>query len=56
MKKILIEESVRLIRRLDVPISPVHVGGKPNLPLDMNVSPFDNSNTFKEGVSRTYFL
>lgn len=25
-----------------------------NVPLDLDVTPFDNSNTFKEGVSRTY--
>ena len=25
-----------------------------NVPLDFDVTPFDNSKTFKEGVSRTY--
>ncbi|WP_144463788.1 IS1380 family transposase, partial [Siminovitchia fortis] len=53
-KTILMEESAGLIRRLDADISPVDVGGKPYLPLDVDVSPFDNSNTFKEGVARTY--
>ena len=50
-KTILMEESADLIRRLDVAISPIDVGGKPYLPLDVDVPPFDNSD---EGVSRTY--
>lgn len=44
---------------MKAPLTPVHVtlrGGKEQefLPLDIDVSPFDNSNTKKEGVSYTY--
>ncbi|MCJ7843666.1 IS1380 family transposase [Lederbergia sp. NSJ-179] len=53
-KTILLEESANLIYRMDAAITPVYVGNKPYLPLDMDVSPFDNSKTMKEGVSRTY--
>src|SRR5690606_18146781 len=53
-KTILLEESADLIRRLDATITPVMVDGLPYLPLDFDVSPFDNSNSEKEGVSRTY--
>ncbi len=33
---------------------PLRVGEKEYVPVDMDVSPFDNSKTKKEGVSRTY--
>lgn len=55
---ILLEESADLLRSLEVPLTPVTVStrGKSQawLPLDLDVSPFDNSSTKKEGVSRTY--
>ncbi|MFD1904178.1 hypothetical protein ACFSQ7_09105 [Paenibacillus rhizoplanae] len=56
---ILLEESADLLRALKAPLTPVQAtlpNGKPSywLPLDLDVSPFDNSNTRKEGVSLTY--
>jgi len=55
---ILLEESASLLRNLGVTLTPVILGspGKERryLPLDVDVSPFDNSFTKKEGVSRTY--
>jgi hypothetical protein len=55
---ILLEESADLLSKMDLTLTPVEVGEHDNkrcyLPLDIDVSPFDNSNTKKEGVSRTY--
>lgn len=54
---VILEESGNLLRRLNVTISPVRLGpnkDRPYIPLDIDVSPFDNSGTKKEGVSRTY--
>ncbi|MCL6444974.1 MAG: IS1380 family transposase [Alicyclobacillus sp.] len=55
---ILLEESAGLLRALDVPLRPIELGEGSNarryIPLDIDVSPFDNSGTKKEGVSRTY--
>lgn len=54
---IVLEESANLLRKLDVSVSPVYLGRdkeRPYVPLDIDVSPFDNSGTKKEGVSRTY--
>lgn len=53
---ILLEESAELLKKTNAPLTPVYLGQKerPYLPLDIDVSPFDNSNTKKEGVSRTY--
>jgi len=48
---ILKEESADMIRRHAPQISPCH---KKYVPLDIDVSPFDNSGTKKEGVSWTY--
>jgi len=48
---ILKEESADMIKRHAPPISPCH---KNYVPLDIDVSPFDNSGTKKEGVSWTY--
>ena len=49
--KAIIDEGNRLIRLMQGPITP----SIDNLvPLDIDVSPFDNSETKKEGVSRTY--
>jgi hypothetical protein len=49
------EESARLLRRAIEP-SPVTVGAESFVPLDIDVTPMDNSNTKKEGVSCTYKL
>jgi hypothetical protein len=48
------EETAALIRRMAPRITPVKTSCGPFAPLDIDVSPFDNSKTFKEGVSRTY--
>lgn len=54
-KKIILEESTHLINQFDQPITPIPLSNEEALvPLDIDVSPFDNSNTKKEGVSRTY--
>lgn len=51
---ILLEESADLIKRTQTPVTGLEAGAKVYVPLDLDVSPFDNSNTKKEGVSRTY--
>lgn len=43
---------MKLLKRS--PISPVQVERKAYLPVDIDTSPFDNSKSNKEGVSRTY--
>jgi len=43
-----------LIRTCAPAVSPLQTSAGDFLPLDMDVSPFDNSKTQKEGVSRTY--
>jgi hypothetical protein len=48
------KESAELIRRVAPQISPVETSCGHFVPLDIDVSPFDNSKTNKEGVSRTY--
>jgi len=48
------EESASLIRSTATEITPVSTDKGPLIPLDIDVSPFDNSRTNKEGVSRTY--
>lgn len=54
-KSIVLEESAKLIRQFDSPVTPTITSDKKSyVPLDIDVSPFDNSNTKKEGVSRTY--
>lgn len=45
------EESAALLRAVKATLTPCH---KSYVPLDVDVSPFDNSNTKKEGVSCTY--
>jgi len=35
-------------------ISPVEAGGRKYIPVDVDVSPLDNSGSHKEGVRRTY--
>jgi hypothetical protein len=49
--RIIIEESARLLKNVGVALTPCH---NKLLPLDIDVSCFDNSDTKKEGVSRTY--
>jgi len=53
-KEVLLEESLDLIRRTNAKISPIYAKEKAYIPVDMDVSPFDNSKTKKEGVERTY--
>lgn len=48
------EESASLILNTAREITPIITEKGPLLPLDIDVSPFDNSRTNKEGVSRTY--
>lgn len=48
------EESADLIRRIAPGITPVLTSCGSYVPSDIDVSPFDNSKTNKEGVSRTY--
>ena len=48
------EESAGLISRMAPPITAVETTAGAFVPLDLDVSPFDNSKTKKEGVSRTY--
>ena len=52
--RILLEESADLIRKVKAPLTGLTAGEKAYAPLDIDVSPFDNSGTKKEGVSRTY--
>ena len=48
------EESADLIRCTAPQVSPIQTSCGSFVPLDVDVSPFDNSKTSKEGVSRTY--
>jgi len=52
--RIVKEESARLIRKTAPDIGTVSTRKVNLAPLDIDVSPFDNSKTKKEGVSRTY--
>ncbi len=52
--RIIREESAQLIRRTAQSIGTVSTIKGELAPLDIDVSPFDNSKTKKEGVSRTY--
>ncbi|MEK3885843.1 IS1380 family transposase [Paenibacillus sp. PL2-23] len=51
---ILLQESADLIRNLNAPVTGLDAGEHTVIPLDIDVSPFDNSGTKKEGVSLTY--
>ena len=51
---ILKEESARVVNSTAVDITGVSTSKGDLIPLDIDVSPFDNSKTKKEGVSRTY--
>jgi hypothetical protein len=50
---ILHEETAEMLRRNAPPLAPCHRG---RVPLDVDVSPWDNSGTKKEGVACTYKL
>lgn len=47
-------ENANMLRRSRAAIGTVSANGTAYAPLDIDVSPFDNSKTKKEGVSRTY--
>jgi len=49
--RIIVEESARLLKGVDVTLTPCH---NKHPALDIDVCCFDNSDTKKEGVSRTY--
>ena len=49
-----VEASSEMIRNKAPAISSIQTSAGNYIPLDMDVSPFDNSKTKKEGVSRTY--
>ena len=62
-KNIIAEESISLLKTVKAPLTPICITrendeGKQEkhsyIPIDCDVSPFDNSKTKKEGVSRTY--
>lgn len=50
-REIVLEESAGMLKTVDAAITPCI---RDLLPLDIDVTPFDNSNTKKEGVKRTY--
>lgn len=56
--RIIVEESAHLLKKWRVPLTCVTLGPRGNerkyVTLDIDVSPFDNSHTKKEGVSPTY--
>src|SRR5690606_23329085 len=52
--EVLLQESAKLIRKIGATVTSVEAGERRYIPLDIDVSPFDNSGTKKEGVSRTY--
>jgi len=47
----ILEENINLLRKVGIQYTPCY---NEWIPLDIDVSPFDNSNTKKEGVSYTY--
>lgn len=57
-QEIILEETARFLKKLKAPVTPVTLGSgeqkRQYVPLDIDVTPFDNSNSKKEGVSRTY--
>lgn len=52
--EVLLQESATLIRKIDATVTNVEAGEYRYIPLDIDISPFDNSGTKKEDVSRTY--
>ncbi|MDK2880784.1 MAG: hypothetical protein PWQ99_559 [Clostridia bacterium] len=57
-QEIILEETAGFLKKLKAPLTPVTLASGENkrryVPLDIDVTPFDNSNSKKEGVSRTY--
>ncbi|GGK30861.1 hypothetical protein GCM10010965_24600 [Caldalkalibacillus thermarum] len=54
-RNILLDEMVRLPRKVGLEPSAIKLNsGTCYVPIDVDVSPFDNTDTHKEGVSRTY--
>lgn len=51
LRPIILEENINMLKATKVDLTPCY---KNWIPLDIDVSPFDNSNTKKEGVSYTY--
>jgi len=51
LRDIILEENIKMLKGANADISPCANG---MIPLDVDVSPFDNSQTKKEGVSYTY--
>lgn len=51
VSSVLLEECAKLLKKQNVQLTPCI---DTYLPLDLDVSPFDNSNSKKEGVGRTY--
>lgn len=51
LRPIILEENVKLLKEAGATFTPCF---EQWIPLDIDVSPFDNSNTKKEGVSYTY--
>ena len=49
-----IHASVDQLLRHHIHCDPIRIGTQEFVPVDIDVSPFDNSKTHKEGVSRTY--
>lgn len=54
VEPIIAEESAALVKAKAPALTAIPTSCGPFLPLDIDVSPFDNSKTHKEGVSRTY--
>ena len=54
VEPILVEESAKLVQAKAPALTPIQTSCGPFLPLDIDVSPFDNSKKQKEKVSRTY--
>ena len=50
-REVVEESAVEVLEKAKVPVSSISTG---HVPLDIDVFPMDNSNTKKEGVSRTY--
>ena len=51
LRKDILQANITMFKTIGVEPTALENG---NVPLDLDVTPFDNSKTFKEGVSRTY--
>jgi len=51
LRTMILEENVKMLKAANIELTPCF---EEYIPLDVDVSPFDNSNTKKEGVSYTY--